>query len=103
MRRELIAVAAVLLAGAATAAEYKAPRTAYGQPDLQGVWNTHFVLPIEARPDTPSLTLPEAEAKAYARKLNLEAGKLEMQAQQLANGELVFDDEHAARWRAGHY
>jgi hypothetical protein len=81
MKPELIAIAAALLAGAAGAAEYKAPRTVYGQPDLQGVWNTHFVLPIEARPDTPSLTLPEAEAKAYARKLNAEAGKLEIFAQ----------------------
>jgi len=96
MRRELIAVAAVLLAGAATAAEYKAPRTAYGQPDLQGVWNTHFVLPIEARPDTPSLTLPEAEAKAYARKLNAEAGKLEIFAQDPEVAEIRSDESRVS-------
>ena len=68
--------AALLLGGAATAAEYHAPRNVLGQPDLQGVWNTHFLLPMEARPDMPSLTLPEAEAAAYARRLNAEAGKL---------------------------
>ena len=73
--------AAALLAAAANAADYKAPRTAYGQPDLQGVWNTHFVLPMEAQPGMPSLTLPEAEAAAYARKLSAEAGKLAIFAQ----------------------
>ena len=75
-------MAAVLLfGGAASAADYKAPRNALGQPDLQGVWNTHFVLPMEARPDMPSLTLSEADATAYARKLNAEAGKLAIFAQ----------------------
>ena len=69
--------AAALLTGApAFAADYHAPRNALGQPDLQGVWNTHFFLPMEARPDMPSLTLSEADATAYARKLNAEAGKL---------------------------
>ena len=58
------AAALFLLAPAAQAAEaYRAPRTAYGQPDLQGVWNTNFVLPLEAPPTgAPSLVLPEAEA-----------------------------------------
>lgn len=73
MRRLFAALAAVLLwaAPAALAAEaYRAPRTAYGQPDLQGVWNTNFVLPLEA-PATgaPPLVLPEAEAMAYAQKI----------------------------------
>ena len=78
----LALAAAVLLIGAsAAAAEYHAPRNAIGQPDLQGVWNTHFLLPMEASPDMPRLTLPEAEAAAYARKLSTEAGKLEIFAQ----------------------
>jgi len=72
----LLALAGGLVSGAAVAADYHAPRTAYGQPDLQGVWNTHFTLPMEARPDMPSLTLPEAEAAAFAKKLNAEAGQL---------------------------
>jgi hypothetical protein len=76
-------MAAALLVGAvpAAAADYHAPRNAVGQPDLQGVWNTHFILPMEARPDTPNLILPEADAIAFARKLNAEAGKLEIFAQ----------------------
>jgi hypothetical protein len=77
----ILAVAGLLLGGLAAAADYKAPRNAVGQPDLQGVWNTHFILPMEARPDMPSLTLPEAEATAFAQKLNAEAGKLEIFAQ----------------------
>jgi hypothetical protein len=78
----LVLIAAALLVGApAVAADYHAPRNAFGQPDLQGVWNTHFFLPMEARPDMPSLTLSEADATAYARKLNAEAGKLAIFAQ----------------------
>jgi len=82
MTRLCLAVVAAIawLAGSATAADYRAPRTAYGQPDLQGVWNTHFILPMEAQLGTP-LTLPEAEAAAYARKLSAEAGKLAIFAQ----------------------
>ncbi|HEY2357168.1 MAG TPA: hypothetical protein VGH86_06940 [Phenylobacterium sp.] len=77
----VLIAAALLIGGPVAAADYHAPRNALGQPDLQGVWNTHFFLPMEARPDMPSLTLPEAEAAAYARKLNAEAGKLEIFAQ----------------------
>jgi hypothetical protein len=81
MRVAALILAAALLGGPAAAADYHAPRNAIGQPDLQGVWNTHFFLPMEARPDMPSLTLPKAEAKAYSRKLNAEAGKLAIFAQ----------------------
>jgi hypothetical protein len=56
---------------AQSADAYRAPRTAYGQPDLQGVWNTNFVLPLEAPPTgAPPLVLPEAEARDYVRKLS---------------------------------
>jgi hypothetical protein len=75
------AITLALSAAAASAGDYHAPRNAVGQPDLQGVWNTHFVLPMEARPDTPSLTLPEADAKVFVRKLNAEVGKLAIFAQ----------------------
>jgi hypothetical protein len=91
-----IAVVAVLLGGSAAGGEYKAPRNVLGQPDLQGVWNTHFVLPMEARPDTPSLTLPEAEAKAYARKLNAEVGKLAIFAQDPEVAEIRSDETRSA-------
>ncbi|MBS0361362.1 MAG: hypothetical protein JSR98_08275 [Proteobacteria bacterium] len=76
MKAALIAALVALAAGSAGAADYHAPKNAFGQPDLGGVWNTHFLLPMEARPDTPSLVLPKAEAEAFARKVNAEAGKL---------------------------
>ncbi len=70
MRRTILAMAlAALVGGQAAAADYHAPKTAFGQPDLQGVWNAHYAAPLEAAPDMPSLTLPDAEAKAYARKI----------------------------------
>lgn len=64
-----ILTAALLLASAAHAAGYRAPRTINGQPDLQGVWNSNFVLPLEALPGGPPLVLPEAEARAYAKRI----------------------------------
>ena len=92
----VLMAAALLIAGSATAADYHAPRNAIGQPDLQGVWNTHFVLPMEARPDMPSLTLPEAEAKAYARKLNVEAGKLAIFSQDPEVAEIRSDEKRVS-------
>lgn len=65
-----LAALALLTSQAVAAPPYHAPRTAAGQPDLEGVWNTNFVLPLEAPPkDAPPLVLPEAEAQAYAHKL----------------------------------
>lgn len=47
-------------------AGYVAPRTSSGAPSLEGMWTTNFVLPMEASGLTPTLTLPEAEAKKVA-------------------------------------
>jgi hypothetical protein len=77
MKLGLILAAAVIVFGGSTAAaDYHAPHNAAGQPDLEGVWSTHFFLPLEASADAPSLTLPEAEAAAYARKLAAERSGL---------------------------
>lgn len=67
----MLALAMTLVAaGAQAAGAYRVPRTPDGQPDLQGVWNTNFILPLEA-PATgaPPLVLPEPEAMAYAQAL----------------------------------
>jgi hypothetical protein len=49
------------------ASEPGLPRTPDGHPDFQGVvWAGNFLPLLEATPMTPSLTLPEAEAKATA-------------------------------------
>ena len=45
---------------------YKAPRTSFGQPSIEGVWLSNFVLPLESSPRTPMLTLPEPAAKQMA-------------------------------------
>ncbi len=53
MRAEmkLLALAGLLFSQAALAAEnYKAPRTEWGQPDLQGVWNYSYNVPLERPP-----------------------------------------------------
>ncbi len=53
MRAEmkLLALAGLLFSQAALAAEnYKAPRTEWGQPDLQGIWNYSYNVPLERPP-----------------------------------------------------
>ncbi|WP_309604306.1 hypothetical protein [Phenylobacterium sp.] len=45
---------------------YVAKRTSFGQPSLEGVWASNFLLTLEATPRTPKLIVPEAEAKALA-------------------------------------
>jgi hypothetical protein len=47
------------------AAEYRAPRTSFGQPDLQGVWTNSTLTPVE-RPSSlgNKLVLTEQEARA---------------------------------------
>jgi hypothetical protein len=47
------------------AADYRAPRTSYGQPDLQGVWTNSTLTPVE-RPANlgDKLVLTEQEARA---------------------------------------
>src|SRR5438552_9558505 len=43
-------VGLVLSAAAPAAAQAKAPRTAWGKPDLQGIWDFRTITPLE-RPD----------------------------------------------------
>jgi len=45
---------------------YKAPRTSFGHPSIEGVWASNWVLPLEASPQAPMLILPEAAAKQMA-------------------------------------
>jgi hypothetical protein len=85
----LALAAALLVAGSAAAADYKAPRTPFGQPDLQGAWNSNFILPMEATPITPKLVVPEAEAKVLAARIsadvaNFQALKLDPEVAEIA-------------------
>ena len=71
MLKQLGAVAlSLILAGAAPfqtawAADYKAPRTAFGQPDLQGTWTNASLTSLTRPASFKSLTIPEAQAKAF--------------------------------------
>lgn len=60
-----------LLAGAAQAQAYKAPRNAFGQPDFSGVWTNAAVTQLERPPQFKSLVIADAQAKmmeqGYAR------------------------------------
>lgn len=47
-------------------AEYRAPRTSFGQPSLEGVWTQNFVILMESTSRAPMLVLPEAAAKQMA-------------------------------------
>lgn len=58
--------AAIAQTPAASQPGYVAPRTSFGQPSLEGVWTANFILPLEASPQAPMLTLPEPAAKAMA-------------------------------------
>ena len=46
--------------------DYRAPRTSFGDPSLEGVWTQNFVILMEASPQAPMLVLPEAAARQMA-------------------------------------
>lgn len=78
MTRILPLVVVVLVMGAASAAgqdaKYKAPRTAEGRPDLQGVWNFNSSVPLqraEAFATRKSFTKEEFEQQRAARQAGL--------------------------------
>jgi hypothetical protein len=76
MRRAVLLIAILgsitaITATAAAAPPYHAPKNAYGQPDLGGVWNSDYALPLEATPGVP-LVLTEPEARAFAKRIAAE-------------------------------
>lgn len=63
--------AALLSAGmglAAQAGEYRAPRTPWNTPDLNGPWSNSSLTQLERDDDLKGLVVPEAEARAYEAK-----------------------------------
>ena len=89
--------AALLAAAAAQAASYHARRNVYGQPDLGGVWNSDYAMPLEGTPGVP-LVLDEVQAKAFARGL---ADAVHAYAAFKIDGEVQDLAEHDARMGAG--
>ncbi|HEY8615584.1 hypothetical protein [Phenylobacterium sp.] len=70
-RALVLALLASALAHGAAAQAYKAPRTAFGQPDLQGIWSNATITPLtrDAKFGTRNvLTKAEAEALEQATR-----------------------------------
>jgi hypothetical protein len=65
----LAAAPAFAAAAANTAAGvYKAPRNAFGQPDLEGVWSNASLTSLVRQPRFKSLTISEPEAQAIEKQ-----------------------------------
>ena len=66
----LLCTFAPALYAAGAAAQYKAPRNEYGQPDLSGVWNFSSDVPLQRPKDTPDklFQTPEDIAKSNAAR-----------------------------------
>ena len=66
--RPFCLAAALLAALPAAAAGYRAPRTAFGAPDLQGEWTNASFTQLVRPKDFKALVATEAEAAAYVAK-----------------------------------
>jgi hypothetical protein len=65
----LLALTATAAAtGALTAPPYKAPRNAFGAPDLQGVWTSGSITLLQRPKDFKALVATPYEAAAYEKK-----------------------------------
>src|SRR3954454_23692566 len=65
MAKALFVVAVLLSPVFAQAETYRAPRTPFGQPDLQGVWTNVSLTPLERPAEFQGLTVPPADAAAF--------------------------------------
>jgi hypothetical protein len=64
----LLAVLTASPALAQTNSTYVAPRTAFGQPDLQGVWTNQSLTGLTRPPGVTALIVSDAEAQRLARQ-----------------------------------
>jgi hypothetical protein len=72
-----LAVAACLaVPGLASAADYKTPRTPFGDPDLQGIWTNASITVLERNPAVAKGVLTPEEAKVFEGRMAqmMEAG-----------------------------
>jgi hypothetical protein len=69
MKSFLILTGAVASAAwPALAADYRAPRTAHGVPDLEGLWSTSSLTELERPKELKTLVVSEAEAAAFEKE-----------------------------------
>jgi len=66
--RSALAALVLFLAGAAQAADYKAPRTSFGEPDLQGTWTNASLTSLQRPAMFKGLTLTEEQAVALEKR-----------------------------------
>ena len=66
--RSALAALVLFLAGAAQAADYKAPRTSFGEPDLQGTWTNASLTSLQRPAMFKGLTLSEDQAVALEKR-----------------------------------
>src|SRR5262245_61714689 len=73
LRLAMVIAATCLMGQAAGAQKYTAPRTPWGDPDLQGLWSNQTSTPLQ-RPDAlrdkETLTSDEAEEREEAARLS---------------------------------
>lgn len=65
IRSAVLVVTFVVAAGLASAGPYRAPRTAAGQPDLQGLWSNASLTRLERPPEFDAVIVPDAKARAF--------------------------------------
>ena len=64
----VIVFAVLLAANVGQARPYRAPRTSFGQPDLQGVWTNLSLTALERPKDFDALVVPPDKAADYDRR-----------------------------------
>jgi hypothetical protein len=65
----LVLLPSTVVAAAGTAADYRPPRLANGQPDLQGTWDHRNATPLERPSEIDTLVITQAQAIAIERKI----------------------------------
>ena len=91
VRIAMAAAAACLLAATAGAAGYKAPRNAFGQPDLSGTWTNASVTQLERPVQFKTLVITPAQAatleQGYVRMRASDSGPTDPKAPPPKKGE----------------
>src|SRR5437879_914018 len=70
----LLLVAQLFLTAPVAAAGYRAPRTAYGDPDLQGLWTNFSLTHLERPPGVTSLIVKDGDVAVVERALRAPFG-----------------------------
>jgi hypothetical protein len=73
----LTVFAVLLAASSALAGGYRAPRDAYGHPDLGGIWTSTSLTELERPASLKALTITDAEAAAFEQRRTKEFASVE--------------------------